>query len=124
MKAVDLKNLVEHVTPLEERLGVTITCTSVQSVGSYGAHDDLVVKGEVCPRSAAGCAFPVAIVVSAYDSSGRIVATVEGCGVSRDCSEWRGWSFFKDKEMFSAHLECPRDCSISRILVHPQPNVS
>jgi hypothetical protein len=119
-----LRDLVERVIPLEERFGVTISCITAQSDGWYEGHDALVVKGEVCPRASAGCAFPMAIVVSAYDSFGRIVAAVQGCGVSGDGSKWRCWSLFKNKEIFSAHLEYPSGCSIARILVHPQPNVS
>jgi hypothetical protein len=122
MKVLDLKNLVERVIPLEERFGVTITCSTAQSEGSFDGHYDLVVKGEVCPRTGTGCAFPLAIVVSAYDSFGRIVAAVEGCAVSRD-GVCRCWSFFKNKEVFGAYLKYPSGCSISRILVHPQPDV-
>lgn len=124
MKGADLKHLVEHVIPLEERFGVTITCISAESVGSWEGLNELVVKGQVHPRSGAECVFPRTIVVSAYDALGRIIAAVEGCAVSRDGNEWRCWSFFKSSENFSAHLKYPSNCSISRILVHPQPNVT
>lgn len=103
----DITKLLERLEAFEERLGVTLE-------GLFASIDQnkyITVNGEIHPREGTQLTQNVQLVVSAYDSSGRVLNTAS--------NYFRADSFF-GFETFSITL-VPSPVAVSKVRIYPKP---
>ncbi len=110
MAVKDVTKLVERLEAFEDRLGVRIESLSAH----LNADDDesvyLVVRGELHPKSGTELEQSIELVVAAYDSASRVVATG---------SEFFDASSFFGFEIFDVTVEIPVK-NLARVRIHPK----
>ena len=75
MANIDVTSRIERLEVFEERLGVTLESLSA-FVEDYGTDGSVLrVRGELQTRNGTELQEDIALVVAAYDTSGRIIGT-------------------------------------------------
>lgn len=104
----DVTHLVERLEAFEDRLGVSLE-------GLYAAQDkerdSIEVNGELHPRGGTELDNDVDVVVTLYDSGGRVLETR---------TEYIDSDNFFGFETFSVYLSGAADLPVSKIRIYPK----
>jgi len=104
----DVSHLVERLEAFEDRLGVSLQGLFASLDTEYG---DMNVNGELHAREGTELGQDIEIVVTLYDSAGRVV------GVT---SEYMDSDRFFGFEAFSARFREASDPPVAKIRVYPK----
>lgn len=108
MASKDVSHLIERLEAFEDRLGVSLE-------GLYAAQDieygQLEVNGELHPREGTELNDDLEIVVTLYDSAGRVI------GVTNEYIDSDNFFGF---EAFSAYFSEVGDPPVAKIRIYPK----